>query len=153
MQRQRTGTDRNKSTRTQMFYCRRVPTHDALSPFISDPNWSGLDSTFSPSSSLANDVTSDLDKVESAVWGSTEPSAVSELFGLSGVWVLERESVELRSCECPYIRYQRKVWITRRRGILGRKPNFFPSPRTMNTERRYRTKQRRGDKDLEEKEI
>lgn len=137
-----------------MFYCRRVSTHDALSPFMSDADRSAFNSTFSPSSSSANGVTSNLDEGESAVRGSTEQSAASEMFGLSGVWLLEWESVELCSCECPYIRYQRKVWITRRRGILGRKPSFLPSPRTKNRQRIYRTEQQkrrqrfRGERNL-----
>lgn len=38
------------------------------------------------------------------------------------------------SCVCPYRRYQMKVWMTRRRGILGRKPTLFPSPRTSSAD-------------------
>lgn len=37
-------------------------------------------------------------------------------------------------CVCPYSRYQMKVWMTRRRGILGRKPTLFPNPRTSSAD-------------------
>lgn len=148
-----------------MFSYRRVPTHDALSPFMSE--WPGVDLSFASSSSSPDDIKSNLDKVESAVCGSTEPAAAfsddwpsgclasgSEPFGFSGVWsVVEWESVDRRGY--PYIRYQRKLWITRRRCILGWKPKVFPNPRTIKTkrERSQRTKQWMGENDLEEKEI
>lgn len=148
---------------------------------MSDWERPGVDLSFSSSSSSPDDITSNLDEVEDAACGSTEPVAAfsdecvspfvfvefcaslrtcfwwlcgclasgSELFGLAGVWLVEWEPVEFCLRGCPYIRYQRKLWITRRRCILGWKPKVFPNPRTIKT--RQRTKQWIGDKDSEER--
>lgn len=65
-------------------------------------------------------------------FGASASSAGEEATSWPGgpSWLSAEGAAVSCFCVCPYSKYQMKVWMTRRRGILGRKPTLFPNPRT-----------------------